>query len=516
MFGRSSQRVLVRLFVLAGFALGLAPSVFAAKPGLALNEDNSHFFFNRSAADMTRDGLNAFVDQYADTGVSDLFLCPNAMRANFRSTTRDAIWDVGNQQMPTGIGKRWIDNARLLDKRGLDPYAIWIARCRQKGITPWLSMRMNDLHNVNNVKNYMHSTFWVEHPQYWRVPGGTSWTDRALDYGIPEVRAYNIAFVKELLQRYDPDGIELDWMRFGYHFKPGQETEGRAILTGLMRDVRKLTNEWSKRRKHPIRLAARVPAHPDAAAGLGMDGVTWARDGLVDMLIATPFWTTSDFDIPMELWRKRLGKAAANVTLAAGLEYNLRPFPGGPAVPNDLASVRGFITASLYRGADQIYLFNFMDSDTRPVSALDYRTLLKDGADPAAFAEKPQRYVVCFRDTVPPGFPNGVQLPANALRGGHFTIYVGPVPKNAKVTVIAGLAKRPGVETAIFETDLNDVECHTLPDLKKPQHLPPLGRFIQFRGPTGALREGQNQVVIKQKGEDAGQRIDWVELRIDP
>ena len=32
-------------------------------------------------------------------------------------------------------------NARLLDERNLDPYAVWIARCREKGISPWLSMR---------------------------------------------------------------------------------------------------------------------------------------------------------------------------------------------------------------------------------------------------------------------------------------------------------------------------------------------------------------------------------------
>ena len=43
---------------------------FSDEPGLIINEDNSHFYTSRSAEDMTLEGLNAFVDQYADTQVS--------------------------------------------------------------------------------------------------------------------------------------------------------------------------------------------------------------------------------------------------------------------------------------------------------------------------------------------------------------------------------------------------------------------------------------------------------------
>ena len=55
------------------------------KNAFIINEDNSHFYSSRPAEDMTLKGLNAFVDQYAGTAVTHLFLCPNAMRASFRS-----------------------------------------------------------------------------------------------------------------------------------------------------------------------------------------------------------------------------------------------------------------------------------------------------------------------------------------------------------------------------------------------------------------------------------------------
>jgi hypothetical protein len=51
---------------------------------LVINEENSHFFGSRKPEVMSLAGLHAFVDQYAGSAVTHLFLCPNAMRASFR------------------------------------------------------------------------------------------------------------------------------------------------------------------------------------------------------------------------------------------------------------------------------------------------------------------------------------------------------------------------------------------------------------------------------------------------
>ena len=150
-------------------------SAYAVATGFIINEDDSHFFMIREPEAMTVEGLNAFVDQYAGTKVSHLFLCPNAMKASFRSEVWDAIWDMApNQRVKeddaAAIANRWMSNAKLLHERGLDPYAVWITRCREKGISPWLSMRMNDVHNVDDVDSYIHSRFWMEHPEYGVSP----------------------------------------------------------------------------------------------------------------------------------------------------------------------------------------------------------------------------------------------------------------------------------------------------------------------------------------------------------
>ncbi len=375
-------------------------------------------------------------------------------------------------------------------------------------------MRMNDIHDVPNTKSYMHTSFWVEHPEFWRVPNDTSggWTVRALDFGHPEVREFTMDFVKELLERYDPEGLELDWMRFGWHFKAGEEAAGAEILTQFMREVRALTKAWGEKRGHEIKLGARVPAHPDAARGLGMDGVRWAKEGLVDMLVPCPFWTSSDFDIPVELWREQLGDAAEKIVIAPGLEYNSRGWPGGAPVANDLASTRGFAASAWHRGADQIYLFNYMDSETIPVSQSDYRILVEQGLGKDVVYNAPRRHLQCFRDTVPSGFPNGTVLPAEGTEA-TFTINTGPKPTTGTVRFVIGLAQRDGVTEAAYSATVNGTACTNASDLENPAQFPGASRAVVFECPLAAVKDGANTFTITQP---EGQQIIWAEARVEP
>ena len=63
---------------------------------------------------------------------------------------------------------------------------------------------------------------------------------------------------------------------------------------------------------------------------MGLDAVGWAKEGLIDLLVATPRWATTgvrhaDGSSGASCW------AASKVTLAGGLEVLYRPCPGGEA-----------------------------------------------------------------------------------------------------------------------------------------------------------------------------------------
>ncbi len=509
-------RALFLVWAVALVAVLQAADASPARPRdlLIVNEDSSHFFGSRPESEMTRAGVEALVDKYAGGAVTHLFFNPNAMRSSMRSRTRDAIWDPVDGVVSETL---WPRNARRLDEAGIAPYLLWIARARRHGISPWISMRMNDVHAADDPKSYLHSDFWRAHPKLRRLPDGptTPWTNQALNYVHPEVREHQMSFLRELFERYDSDGFEIDWMRFGYHLTPGREAEEKDILTAFMRDVDALRRQWSEKRGRRILLAVRIPSHPDAAAGLGMDALAWAREGLVDWLIPCPFWSTSDFDIPVDLWRERLGADAARVLVIPGIEYNLRAWPTGKTVPNDLASLRGFAADARERGADNLYLFNWMDSQTRPVSEQEYARLIHFGLAARTIAGQPRRHPLTYRDTVPAGFPNGAQLPVEARGGGVFRVRVGGTRDVSGAALVVGLAARDGVATAALEASVNGRALGAAQELIDRKGLGGVERALRFPVDPAFLQPGENAVSIRQTDTGGSQQIVWVEIRIN-
>ena len=216
-------------------------------------------------------------------------------------------------------------------KQGIDYPGRVVERCRHRGISPWITLRMNDCH-LNDIPDHpFHGSFWKKNPQL-RRKNCSGYFATCLDYAAPEVRNYYKALVAESLERYDIDGLELDFMREPYLFSAGRESEGASILTGWMREVRKLTTEAAAKRRHPVHLGVRVPSRPEVASAMGLDALTWAKEGLIDLLVVTPRWATLEFDMPIHQWRQMLKKS--KVTLAGGLEVLYQPYPGAGVDPH--------------------------------------------------------------------------------------------------------------------------------------------------------------------------------------
>jgi len=94
---------------------------------------------------------------------------------------------------------------------------------------------MNDRHGVppNGIAK--------EHPE-WALFGG------AYDYALEPVRKAMLDFNQEVLDGYDVDGIEYDYMRWCHMFKPGEGKRDTHLLTDFTRRTRKQLDEAAKRR----------------------------------------------------------------------------------------------------------------------------------------------------------------------------------------------------------------------------------------------------------------------------
>jgi hypothetical protein len=506
---------------------------------LILNEDDSHFYVWPNPEKIT-DEAHAFVDLYAQAGITELFLCVNAQRASYDSRIFDPIWTgfdpQGGLDQPyfagiTGeseniIAKKnffnWALNARQVNGDGKNVYCDWIQRSRELGVSPWISMRMNDIHCVDNEQHPIHSSFWRNHPERRRVGYRfKEWQDKALDFGREDVREYSLALIREIAELYDMDGLELDWMRFGFHFRPGFEQAGVPLLTAFTKEARNILDAAEQKRGHRIQLAARVPSRPETALGLGMDAVSWAREGLIDLLVVTPFWATAETDMPIEIWKQLLW--GSKTKLAAGLEILFRPFAeitelmpdkANANILNSIETVRGMAWSYINRGVDAVYLFNYMalksDNESGNQELIVSHALVKEIgqiADIEKMRGKSRRHVVTYADTWAPGEPSGKLLPAKLKKDGWsaFRIHIGEASPEQPAYVVISILDGG----TIPDIWINGTKCEKSDyKVQKPPIAP--GTNQSYRIPSGVLHDGHN--LVEATGADC--EIIWVEINV--
>jgi len=195
---------------------------------IIFNEDDSARFGLAPAGEITPEHLDRIVDGLADSQVQVMVICCCAQKTNFPGKAWETHCEgfnpnLGNDQpyltgaTPESVEwfRRWAENMWVLHHQGVDPTGRIDNRCHKKGISPWVSIRMNDMHDAHLPDSPIHSRFWREHPEYWRYQNRfNAWTDRAFDYGQKPVRDYTMSLVQELCERYDFNGLELDWLRF--------------------------------------------------------------------------------------------------------------------------------------------------------------------------------------------------------------------------------------------------------------------------------------------------------------
>ena len=434
--------------------------------GLLQNEDCIDFFDNR---DFPKGKAGELVDSYVDVlagaGVSVLVCNTSSRRTNYRSKVWEAFWDgfdpnaSNDQPFFAAVPKeqragyrRVVANMLATYSEGVDYPARMIERSRHHGISPWISLRMNDVHVNGNLDHPIHSDFWRK-PELFRK-GHPGYYARALDYAHKEVRDHHKALIVETLERYDIDGLELDFMREPYLFSKGKEQEGRLILNEWLQGIRTLVDEAAKRRGHAIKLGVRVPSSPDTALGLGLDAPTWAKEGLVDLVVVTPRWSTIDFSIPIGQWRELLGD---RVTLAGGLEVNYQPYL---KIPNRMVTKEEAIGAAIgvhSGGADVVYLFNYFQNKHPHWSIPEYQRMLNAFSSVEELQKLPRRHAVTFSDVTIPGEEYPSPLPASGTQLS-FDIQLGPAPPTTWKGELMIEVEDPVLEDKVPNISVNGVE----------------------------------------------------------
>jgi len=113
----------------------------------------------------------------------------------------------------------------------------------------------------------------------------TNWWRHGLwNFAVPAVRVHTVRALREVAEKYDFDGLQIDFARHVPCLPPGRQWELRHHVTELMRMARRMTLEVARGRKRPLLLAAKVPENLEGCRIDGFDVGSWCRENLVDIL----------------------------------------------------------------------------------------------------------------------------------------------------------------------------------------------------------------------------------------
>ncbi len=393
--------------------------------------------------------------------------------------------------------------------RGLEPIRIMAEFCHAHGLESFWDMRMNDTHDsmLGGYGPYLRPRFKTEHPECLvgsvvkQPPHGT-WS--SVDYAVPQVREMAYRFFEEVCQRFDVDGIELDFFRHACFFRSvawgGRATpEELAMMTDLVRRTRAMTEREGMRRGRPILIAIRVPDSVEYCRGIGLDVEEWLADGLVDILSGTCYFQLEPWESLVQLGH-RYGVPVYPSLSDSRVKGETRFSRGS------LESYRGRALQAWSAGADGVYLFNYFN----PRGAI-WREL----GDPAALRTRDKLYFATTRN----GSPQSYLAGGDAFRKLPVLTPSNPwlVPEDKPVEVEVFL----GDDFPPTSGALPQVTCHVRTLGGRPVVATLNGRrlgdtaakeeWLDFPVPLDCVRKGANRVALSAAGaaRPAGRDGDW-------
>ncbi len=493
------------------------PLVLSAgeKRWLVANEDNDRFFLAaKNDTDFTEEGVRRyFAESVGAPGskVTHYFMCVNGQRPSYGSKVWEPIWEGVNDRNEHGkTNDRWCVNAKIFHDRGIDPWKIWIGMSRERGISPWISMRMNDCHyGYFDYKVHRNETFWWTHPELWIDAGGDGRKPcRYFDYAKKGVRDHAMALVKEILERWDADGLELDWIREAHCLGFDRVKRDSHHLTSFMRDVASEVAAASRRRGHPIKLAVRLPSSLSNAAAFGYDVRALALEGIVDVVIPSNGYSTPDYNTDISAWRKALAGGPKRILLIPGCDCCLHTSKERRLqLTEDLSFLHGW--AQVNAAGDGHYLFNIQYYKPQSLR----QSVYLNGFDDAWLASTDRRFPITYHEASPNREGKDLQLPC-PLNGkaAQLRVYAarGECDRRAELVVAVDADRCASPQLMLNGTAAKGMPRPVTPDsiVKKPILIKSAWAW-EF--PVEAVKTGEN-VVSFAPGSNAV--VVWCELQM--
>lgn len=225
-------------------------------------------------------------------------------------------------------------------ERDIDMMSIIIDETRKRGMKAYWHHRFCEV-DLNVDEN---APFYEKRdcPQWTQ----NTWGRVMWNLASSELRTFKLDYIRKILEKYDFDGVCIDFLRHLPCLPVGEQWEYRECATEFMRGVRRIANT-----SHPnIKIGAKLPENGRSCRVDGFDVEKWSDEGLVDFIVAGSRSISSDVG-----WYK-------SVTEGKGIEI----YPcwdtwhsSDASHWQDDAFYRGVFANWIAQGADGVVGFNY-------------------------------------------------------------------------------------------------------------------------------------------------------------
>ena len=266
-------------------------------------------------------------------------------------------WDIG--------GGRWaVYPSEILERfehpglqkwwnQGVDWVQKLLNESRKRGLEVFWNHRISevdvpstgdglDMNALNPIKK--------AHPD-WVIK--TWWWQGLWNLAIPEVREYQLNILQELAEKYEFDGIQLDFARHVPCLPLGRQWELRDQVTEFIRMVRIMLLDIEKKRGLPFLLSAKVPQNLEGCHADGFDVEIWSQQNLVDI------FTLGSRSMNVDIAGFRRITAGRNIKLQPCLDDHHAT--DGYRFP-PIEFFRGVFGNWLQQGVDSVVTFNWSNA----------------------------------------------------------------------------------------------------------------------------------------------------------
>ena len=463
-------------------------------------------------ADTEEAFLNVRHTPLLNTHVDSIHYCTTQSFNHFTHDTRVA--EVFRAKSGSFAG----NNLETFLERKTDGLRMSSTFARQHGLETIWTLRMNDIHDawtaafVSNWKRQNPARVMST------LEDSNEFNDRRrlwslVDFEHPDVQPRMVEIIEEVLQNYDVDGIELDFMRAPFYFRTAYEGKPATsaqlgVLTRLVRAIRTLVLRESAKRKKPLLLTVRVPSTVELCRKIGIDIAAWLEESLIDVMALGGGYIT--FDLPakamIDLGHEH-GVPVYPCLSQSGLMYRA---PRGTSTKQPPEAWYGAASRLWSDEADGIYTFNLFPGPGTDADRKYARDVLTTIGSPEKLRTSTIQYAMSDAGWWMPQhywakdaaeFSSALPLP---LTPNEFTRTYMTVPEDLRGADIS--------VTAEVRVDFTGLSEDTRPTILfgSANFGPQSGgkgiagvRRFTCRVPLQAISQGRNRVMVKVADQDA-------------